>query len=115
VDPTPRFVQAIRPFVGEGLDEYVRFDPPLTYTVPEDASAQCVYFRGGNSADALVCVVLTRNGEPMRLFPIAAQGSVHIPLRITEALLTESELELHVAAPAGVAGTVIVDLGILEM
>ena len=29
--------------------------------------------------------------------------------------MTESELELHVAAPAGVEGTVIVDLGILEM
>ena len=29
--------------------------------------------------------------------------------------MTESELELHVAAPASVEGTVIVDLGILEM
>ena len=115
MEPTPRFLQAVRPFVGSGLDEYEPLDPPLTYRVPEDASAQCVYFRGGNSSDDLVCVVLTRDGEPMRLFPIGARGSVHIPLRITEALLTESLLELHVAAPLGAAGTVVLDLGILEL
>jgi len=115
VDPTPRFLQAIRAFAGSGLDEYLGFDPPLTYQVPDGASAQCVYFRGGNSADELVCVVLTRNGAPMRLFPIGAKASVHIPLRITEALLTDSELELHVSAPVGVEGSVVVDLGILEM
>ena len=51
----------------------------------------------------------------MRLFPIGARSSVHIPLRITESLLTETELELHVAAPAGVRGTAVVDLGILEL
>jgi assimilatory nitrate reductase catalytic subunit len=113
--PTPRFLQAIRGFSGRGLDEYLPFDPPLRYSVPEDGSAQCVYFRGGNHSDALVCVVLTYDGAPMRLFPIGAQGSVHIPLRITEDLLSDSELELHVAAPQGVSGTVIVDLGLLEL
>ncbi|MDP1820098.1 MAG: hypothetical protein Q8K58_09450 [Acidimicrobiales bacterium] len=63
----------------------------------------------------LICAVLTRNGEPMRLFPIPAQGSVHIPLRITEALMTDSELEVHVSAAVGVGGTIVIDLGILEM
>jgi assimilatory nitrate reductase catalytic subunit len=38
-----------------------------------------------------------------------------VPLRITEELLTESELELHVAAPEGVSGTIVLDLGILEI
>lgn len=115
MEPTPRFVQAVSPFSGVGLDDYQPFDPPLTYTVPEGASAQCVYFRGGNSSDALVCVVLTRNGVPMRLFPIGARGSVHIPLRITEELLTESVLELHVSAEEGTVGTLVVDVGILEI
>lgn len=115
LDPTPRFIQAVRPFIGRGLDDYVAFTPPLVYVVPGGCSAQCVYFRGGNSADRLICVVLTRNGQPMRLFPIGARGSVHVPLRITEALMTDSELQLHVAAPTGVQGTVIIDLGILEM
>ena len=115
VQPTPRFVQAVRSFVGEGLDEYLPFDPPLVYTVPEGASAQCVYFRGGNSAEELVCVVLTRNGVPMRLFPLGARDAMHVQLRITEELLTDSELELCVAAPAGVSGTLVLDLGILEL
>jgi assimilatory nitrate reductase catalytic subunit len=115
VQPTPRFLQAIRTFAGQGLDEYVSFDPPLTYQVPDGRQAQCVYFRGGNSAAELICVVLTRNGEPMRLFPLGARSSIHLPLRITENLLTDTELELHVAAPPGVEGTVVIDLGILEI
>lgn len=115
VQPTPRFLQAIRTFDGRGLDEYLPFFPPLNYQVPDGRQAQCVYFRGGNSAPELICVVLTKDGEPMRLFPIGARSSVHIPLRITENLLADTELELHVAAPSGMEGTVVVDLGILEI
>lgn len=115
VEPIPRFVQAVRAFEGAGLDDFAPFDPPLRYTVPADASAQCVYFRGGNSADELVTVVLTRDGEPTRLFPIGARSSVHIPLRITEQLLTDTTLELHLAAPLGTTGTAVLDLGILEL
>jgi len=115
VQPTPRFLQAIRTFEGRGLDEYMALDPPLVYRVPEGREAECVYFRGGNSAAELICVVLTRDGAPMRLFPIGGRSGLHVPLRITESLLTETELELHVAAPPGVRGTVVVDLGILEL
>lgn len=115
MQPVPRFVQAVRTFEGQGLDDYVTFDPPLRYRVPEGRQAQCVYFRGGNSSPELICVVLTQDGRPMRLFPIGARASVHVPLRITENLLTDTELELHVAAPAGTQGAVVVDLGILEL
>ena len=113
--PQPKFVQAVRRFAGAGLDEYLPFEPPLGYTVPPDRSAQCVYFRGGSSADELICVVLTRDGEPMRLFPIGAKASVHVPLRIVEDLLSDTHLELHVAAPAGCGGSVVIDLGLLEL
>ena len=115
MQPTPRFLQAIRSFEGRGLDEYLALDPPLRYRVPDGREAQCVYFRGGNSSPELICVVLSRDGAPMRLFPLGARSSLHIPLRITESLLTDTELELHVAAPPGVQGTVVVDLGILEL
>ncbi|HET9772368.1 MAG TPA: molybdopterin oxidoreductase [Acidimicrobiia bacterium] len=115
MQPEPRFLQAIRSFSGRGLDEYLPFEPPLVYRVPDGREAQCVYFRGGNSSGELICVVLTRDGEPMRLFPVGARSSVHVPLRITENLLTDTELELHVAAPPGIRGTVVVDLGILEL
>lgn len=115
MQPTPRFLQAVRTFEGRGLDEYVALDPPLRYRVADGREAQCVYFRGGNSAAELICVVLTRDGAPMRLFPIGARSSLHVPLRITESLLTDTELELHVAAEPGVRGTVVLDLGILEL
>ena len=115
MQPAPRFLQAVRTFQGRGLDDYVPFDPPLRYRVPEGRQAQCVYFRGGNSSSELICVVLTQDGRPARLFPLGAAASAHVPLRIVENLLTDSELELHVAAPAGAEGTVIVDLGILEL
>ena len=115
VQPTPRFLQAVRPFVGEGLDDYVVLDPIVEYRVPDGASAQCVYFRGGNSSDELVCVVLLQDDEPLRLFPLGAKASMHVPLRITEDLLTDTVLRLAVSAPAGVTGTVVVDLGILEL
>ena len=56
---------------------------------------QTVYFRGGNSLDELVCVVLMRDGVPMRYFPIAAKGDVHVPLRVVEDLAPGTVLKLH--------------------
>jgi assimilatory nitrate reductase catalytic subunit len=115
VDATPRFLQAIASFEGRGLDDYFPLDPPLGYTVPEGSQAQCVYFRGGNGSDELICIVLVRDERPMRLFPIGARQAIHIPLRVTEDLLSETRLEVHVSAPKGVTGTVVVDLGLLEL
>jgi assimilatory nitrate reductase catalytic subunit len=115
VDATPRFLQTIATFDGRGLDDYFPLDPPLSYTVPDDAQAQCVYFRGGNSSDELVCVVLLRDGQPMRLFPLGARQAIHFPLRVTEDLLSETRLDVHISAPKGVSGTVVIDLGLLEL
>lgn len=115
MDATPRFLQAISTFEGEGLDEYLPVEPPLTYTVPDGAQAQCVYFRGGNSSDELVCVVLVRDGRPMRLFPIGARNAIHVPLRVTEDLLSDTRLDVHLSAPAGARGTVVIDIGLLEL
>jgi len=55
------------------------------------------------------------NGQPMRYFPIGAKGEVHVPLRVVEDLLAGTAVELWIAAPAGLAGTVIVDLGLVEI
>ncbi|CAN3129599.1 hypothetical protein ACNUDN_03384 [Mycobacterium sp. smrl_JER01] len=63
----------------------------------------------------MITVVLYRDGAPMRYFPIAAKGATHVALRVVEDLLADTELELRVAAPAGVRGTVIVDLGLVEV
>ncbi len=112
---TPRFLQGVYPFTGQGLEKPVLIDPTTTYVVPPGTMAQPVYFRGGNSSGELICVSLLRDGVPMRLFPIGARSDVHVPLRVVEDLLSDTRIELHVSAPDGVAGSVIVDLGLVEV
>jgi assimilatory nitrate reductase catalytic subunit len=83
--------------------------------VPEGRTAQALYFRGGNSTSELVYVLLVRNGEPMRWFPIGAKGDCHVPLRVVEDLDGGTVVELHAAAPVGVTGELVVDLGLVEV
>ncbi|MGE2833459.1 molybdopterin oxidoreductase [Mycobacterium sp. SMC-4] len=112
---SPRFLQGAFEFDGAGYDKPTLLDPTLRYVVPPGITTQPVYFRGGNSTDHMIAVILFRDGEPMRYFPIAASGATHVVLRVVEDLLGDTELELHVAAPVGVTGTVIVDLGLVEV
>jgi hypothetical protein len=111
---TARFLQGVCDFAGEGLTEPVPL-PGMSYTVPAGATAQPVYFRGGNSADELVYVLLRRDGLPMRYFPIAARGAEHVSLRVVEDLLADTVLDLALAAPKGATGTVVVDVGLIEI
>src|SRR4051794_13925961 len=115
VKSTPRFLQGVFPITGEGLAKPGPVDPSLRYTVPPGASAQALYFRGGNSAGELVYVLMLRDGEPVRWFPIGAKGDVHVPLRVVEDLPGGTVVELHAAAPEGVAGELVVDLGLVEV
>jgi assimilatory nitrate reductase catalytic subunit len=112
---TFRFLQGVFPFVGEGLEKAAPLDPALTYVVPEGARAQVLYFRGGNSAAELVAAVLLRDGVPTRYFPVGARSDVHVPLRVVEDVEAGEVLELRLAAPEGVTGTVVVDLGLVEV
>jgi hypothetical protein len=74
-----------------------------------------VYFRGGNSTEELIAVVVMRDGAPMRYFPIGAKAAVHVPLRVVEDLLADTVLEVFLAAPDGLSGTVFVDIGLVEI
>ena len=112
---TPRFLQGPYEFEGNGLDKPLLIDESLRYVVPPGSVTQPVYFRGGNSSDDMVTVVLFRDGKPMRYFPIAARGATHVALRVVEDLLGDTVLEMFLAAPAGCTGTVIVDLGLVEI
>jgi hypothetical protein len=111
---TPRFLQGVFDFEGQGLTEPVAIGS-LTYTVPGGASAQPVYFRGGNSAGDMIYVLLRRDGQPMRYFPISARGATHVSLRVVEDLLSDTVLDVAVAAPVGVRGTVVIDTGLMEI
>lgn len=111
---TPRFLQGLFPFTGEGLEKLAVIDPSLSFTVPDGSTLQAVYFRGGNSTDAMITVALTHDGAPVRYFPIPAQGATHVPLRLVEDFLEGAELGLALAAPESAAGTVVIDLGLVE-
>jgi len=112
---TPRFLQGILPFEGKGIDKPAPLHESLTYTVPAGITTQPLYFRGGNSTDELVTVVLVRDGAPMRYFPIGARSDTHVALAVVEDLEDSTILELHLAAREGLTGTVVIDLGLVEV
>jgi hypothetical protein len=114
IESTPKFLQAVLAFKGAGYDSPVSL-AGLSYVVPSDKRAQPVYLRAGNSSDAMVTLVLTRDGAVMRLFPIAAKGATHVPLVVVEDLEPDQAIALTIAAPEGVAGTVVVDFGVVEI
>ncbi len=112
-ESTPRILTGMHAFDGAGYNTPVSVG--VSYSVPSDRRAQMLYLRAGNSAAEMITLVLTRDGEPMRLFPIAAKGAVHIPLVVVEDLTPETRLELLVAAPSGMGGTLALDMGLVEI
>jgi hypothetical protein len=112
---TPKFIQGVFTFRGAGLGQAAPLKPGAIYQVPFDKRAQLIYLRAGNSSAELIYVALNRAQRPIRLFPIGAKGAVHVPLSIVEDMDPESELELCVGAPEGLDGSLIIDMGILEI
>jgi len=114
VHSNPRFLQGVYHYEGNGLEKPFLLDDELVYEVPAGLQAQLVYFRGGNASAELVCAVLLRDGQPMRYFPIGAKADTHVPLRVVEDLLSGTRLEVHLTAPEGSTGTVVLDVGMVE-
>lgn len=112
---TPRFLQGVFGFEGQGLDKPALLDPSLTYTVPEGVTGQVLYVRAGNSSSELVTVVLAFDGTPARWLPVGAREGMHVSLRVVEDLLSGSTVEIHYSAPEGAAGSLVVDLGLVEV
>lgn len=108
------FLQGIYAFEGAGSRTPVPIHADLTHLVPDGVVSQALYFRGGNSTDELITVVLLRDGAPMRYFPIGARGDCHVPLRVVEDIDGGSLVEMHLAAREGLIGEVVVDLGLVE-
>ena len=109
-----RFLQGIYRFEGAGLDKPMPISSDLVHLIPDGVISQALYFRGGNSTDELITVVLMRDGVPMRYFPIGARGDVHVPLRVVEDIEGGSVVELQLVAEIGTSGFVVVDLGLVE-
>jgi hypothetical protein len=115
MDATPRFLQGIYPFTGEGLQKPALLSAKLAYTVPADKRSQLIYLRAGNSSDELIYLLLQLGGKPMRYFPIGAKSSVHVSLAVTEDIFPETLLEILIGAPEGHGGMVVIDVGLLEI
>jgi hypothetical protein len=112
IESTPKFVQGIFAFSGAG---YERPTALASHTVASDRRAQPVYLRAGNSSDELVVLTLSRDGETMRLFPLGARSASHVPLAVVEDIMPDTRLDISVAAPAGTSGTIVLDLGLVEI
>jgi len=115
MNETARFIQGVFTFRGAGLTRLAPLTPAATYKVPYDKRAQLIYLRAGNAAAELVYLALNRGGKSMRLFPIGAKAAIHVPLSIVEDIDPESELELCIGAPEGIDGTLVIDMGVLEI
>jgi hypothetical protein len=113
--PSPRFIQAVVPFQGLGLMRPSPLRGDISYQAPSDKRAQLVYFRAGHSLDALVYLSLLRDGKVVRLFPLGAKGAMHIPLAVVEDLERGSRWEVLLGAPEGAQGTLVLDIGIVEV
>ena len=51
----------------------------------------------------------------MRYFPVGSRGDTHVALRVVEDLDGGTAVDLHLAAPTGVAGYVVVDFGLVDV
>lgn len=111
----PVFIQGLYSFDGQGLGMPQPLEPAASYVVPGDKRAQLIYFRAGNSAPEMIYLLLLRNQKPMRYFPLAAKGAIHVPLAVVEDLDPDTTLEVMLAAPAGIKGSVVLDMGLVEI
>ena len=115
IDTVPRFLNGAYAFTGQGYGAASLLHESLVYVVPSDKRAQLIYLRGGNSTDDMIYLSLMQDGRTARMFPVAANGGTHVPLAVVEDLAPGTRIEVFLGAPAGVSGTAIVDVGMIEI
>lgn len=112
---TPRFLQGVYPFAGRGVFDPVPLHDELRYIVPKDKFAELIYFRAGNLSDDILYLSVSANDIPVRYFPIGPKSDIHVPLAIVESHSAGTKIEIIIAAPRGLSGTVVIDAGLLEI
>ncbi len=112
---TPAFLQGVFPFAGRGIYDVGPLDDSLTYVVPDGKTMQIQYVRAGNHSDDLLYLVLTADGRPIRYFPVGPKGDFHVALAIVETHPGGTRIEIAYAAPRGLTGAIVVDIGLVEL
>lgn len=108
---TTALLQTITEIEGEGLNSPKSLN--LTYTVPQGCTAGVHYVRAGSTVKGMVNITILKNGKVMCYVPVAAGSAMHVPLAIVEDLSPGTEVEVTAAAEG--SGTLILDVGILEV
>lgn len=111
----PRFLQGVYPFAGRGVFDLAPLHDALSYTVPGGRTAEVIYFRAGNQSDDILYLTLSVDGTPVRYFPVGPKADLHVPLALVEGYPAGARIEVCLAAPRGLTGTVVVDVGIIEV
>ena len=109
------FLQGAYPFAGRGFFEPQLLHNELRYAVPEGASAELVYFRAGNLSDDLIYITVWKDGAAIRYFPIGPKSDCHVSLAIVESHPAGTAFDVRLAAPRGLTGSVVLDIGLLEV
>ena len=111
----PRFLQGVYPFAGRGIFEIVPLHDELTYVVPEGFGAEVAYVRAGNASEDLIYLALSVNDRPLRYFPLGPKADSHVELAIVETHPPGSRIAVCIAAPRGLSGAVVIDIGLIEI
>ncbi len=111
----PRFLHGVYPFVGRGVYELSPLSDSLSFTVPQHRTVETPYVRAGNSSDDLIYLAISANGSPVHYYPLGPRSDIDIAPSIGETHSAGTRLDICFAAPRGLAGSVIVDVGLVEI
>lgn len=114
-EAAPRFLQGVYPFAGRGVFDLAPLHDDLCYQVPDGKTAEVIYLRAGNLSDDLLYLALSANGKAVRYFPVGPKADFHVPLSMVESYPGGTRIDVCLAAPRGLSGTVVVDVGIVEV
>ena len=115
MESIPKFLQGVFGYTGAGLDKGALLASTLVYTVPSTKRAQFVYLRAGTSGSELICLTLVIAGKAARYLPVGGKAGMNVPLTVVEDLQPDTKVEIHLSAPEGATGQVVVDVGLLEI
>ncbi len=90
-------------------------DDALSYTVPAGKTAELIYFRAGYLSEDLIYFSITANTTPIRYFPVGPKSDIHVTLAIAESHPGGARFDVCLAAPRGLVGTAVLDVGLVEI
>jgi assimilatory nitrate reductase catalytic subunit len=116
VKSSPRFLQGVFPITGRGLAKPGPIDPAAEVHGARTGSrpGACTSAAATPPASwstSCCCATASRCAGSRS----GAKGDVHVPLRVVEDLTGGTVVELHAAAPEGVTGELVIDLGLVEV